>query len=171
LRLKLTYWPFVLPASKANSAIGVSFLRYECGPSGSKNHAQADTRGIVAVITLRSLAHRVLTDPQRLEPTITVPSKRPTNRSGTFRRTAWSLEEQAIFGSSRRELAGGNVGGTISSLDYLASTYRSDFRIQNQTDQSKAPAARPPQSVPYESTVGPLWVQKLTSFDDFVDAN
>jgi hypothetical protein len=37
-------------------------------------------------------------------------------------------------------------------LDCLASTYHYDFRIQNQADQLKAPAARPSQPVHYEST-------------------
>jgi hypothetical protein len=41
---------------------------------------------------------------------------------------------------------------SLLPLDCPASTYRSDFRIQNQIDRSKAPAAGPSQLVPYEST-------------------
>ncbi len=37
-------------------------------------------------------------------------------------------------------------------LDCLASTYRSDFRIQIQVEWSEAPMSRPSQLVPYEST-------------------
>jgi hypothetical protein len=36
-------------------------------------------------------------------------------------------------------------------LGRLASTYRFDFKIQNQGDQSNAPTTRPSQPVPYES--------------------
>jgi hypothetical protein len=55
----------------------------------------------------------------------------------------------------RARRLGHRLRGAVSALlplDNLASTYRSDFRIQNQVDQLKAPAARPSQPVPYEST-------------------